>query len=161
MQYDGFDPAAIVDPRVRRLFSYWLERCRNGCIPSRRDIDPLDLGFILGNLLLIDVLAAPRRFRVRLHGANAVQRAGYDLTGKIYDELPPSEFHDLVLKSFTAVTDGCRPKHAFRNRIFDGRNYHYESLILPLAKDGKTVDMLLVCICYADEMARPQTTGAV
>jgi hypothetical protein len=154
MPYDEFDPSAIIDPRVRSLYAYWRERCADQRVPARHDIDPLDLRFILGNLLLIDVLEAPCRFRVRLHGANAARRAGYDLTGKIYDDLPPSQFHDRVLKSFAGVTEDCRPFHAFRDQVLDDRHYRYETLILPLAKDGIGVDMLLVCICYADEMVR-------
>jgi hypothetical protein len=160
MQYDEFDPSAIIDPRVGSLFSYWRKRCSDSRVPARRDIDPLDLGFILGNLLLIDVLEAPRRFRVRLHGANAARRAGYDLTGKIYDELPASQFHDRALKSFATVVDGCRPFHVFRDQILDQHKYRYETLILPLAKDGMRVDMMLVCICYVDEMSATVVTAA-
>jgi hypothetical protein len=63
--------AVIVDPLLQRLYDYWQERRSPRSMPSRSDIDPVDMRFILGNLLLVDVLAAPLRFRIRLHGTTS------------------------------------------------------------------------------------------
>jgi hypothetical protein len=62
-------------------------------MPSRADIDPLDLRFAIGNLILVDAIEAePLRFRVRLHGTNLSERMDFDLTGKMLDEMRWSSF---------------------------------------------------------------------
>src|SRR5277367_2064987 len=77
--------AGIRDPKLRRFHDYWQGKCGGRRMPARRDIDPLEFPYMLGNLMLIDVLADPQRFRVRLHGANIVARMNYDMTGKQLD----------------------------------------------------------------------------
>ena len=70
--------AKIADPRLRRFYDYWTGKCGERRFPARRDIDPLDFPYVLGNLMLVDVLRDPQRFRVRLHGTNLVARMHYD-----------------------------------------------------------------------------------
>ena len=113
--------AAIVDPLLQRLYDYWQERRCSRPMPSRSDIDPVDMRFILGNLLLIDVLAGPRRFRVRLHGTNLVHRAGYEMTGKMLEQLPDAGLAALAQQCFAAAVDERRPMRSRRSRILAGR----------------------------------------
>ena len=141
---------AIVDPLLRQLYDYWQRKRAQRPMPSRADIDPIDMRFILGNLLLVDVLAAPRRFRIRLHGTNLVHRAGYELTGKMLDELPNPDFRALAERSFTTVVESARPYHSTRSRTLSGRPQFYEALMLPLSQAPPNVDMLLVGLCYTD-----------
>jgi len=61
--------------------------CRR--FPSRRDIDPVEIRYVLGWVMLIDALRDPVRFRVRLHGTGMATEAHYDLTGKFIDERGP------------------------------------------------------------------------
>jgi hypothetical protein len=146
------DPTALdlQDPLLRQLHAYWLEKRGNRAMPARADIDPLDMRFILGSLTLVDVLYAPLRFRIRLHGTDHVHRAGYDLTGKMLDELPVSEFRQFAKSSFTATVETRVPRAGIRDRVMDGRIYRYEALLLPLSSDGGAVDMLLAGMRYID-----------
>jgi hypothetical protein len=50
---------------------------------------------VLGNVVLIDVLYQPLRFCYRLVSVNLVQRDDFDMTGKMVDELPESQFRHL------------------------------------------------------------------
>jgi hypothetical protein len=147
---DDFDPSAIVDPTLQRLYGYWNERRAARAMPARADIDPLDLGFILGHLVLAEVLGDPPRFLIRVHGTEITQRVGYELTGKVLDELPQNDFRRLTQQSFTTVVETGVPIHRLRDRVLDGKRLQYETLILPLSKSGTAVDMLLVGLRYKD-----------
>lgn len=145
-------PLDIKHPKLRQLFDYWSEKCGARRMPSRADIDPLDMTFIIGNVILVDVVAGtPLGFRVRLHGTNLVERVGYELTGKSLDELPQTEFREAAQESFTRVATSAEPTAGKRDRIIDGRFARYETVIMPLSSDGERVDRLLVGLIYDDE----------
>jgi len=142
----------IINPRLRRLYEYWCERRGDRRFPSRGDIDPLDLAFILGNLILIDVIEGdPPGFFIRLHGTNLVTRAGYELTGKMLNELPIGDFRQLAMETFARVAQSGEPFCGSGDRVLDERPAQFETLILPLSNDGVRVNMLLAGLIYADE----------
>jgi hypothetical protein len=142
---------AIRHSKLQRLFDYWESKRGGREMPSRADIDPLDLGFVIGNVILIDVIAgSPPGFRIRLHGTNLTERVGYELTGKKLDELPQAEFRELARLSFTKVATTAAPLHALNDRILDEQIRRYETVILPMSSDGSRVDMLLCGLIYDD-----------
>jgi hypothetical protein len=141
----------IVNPRLRRLYDYWAAKRGDRAMPSRGDIDPVELPFIIGNLILVDVLEGePPQFRIRLHGTVLSQRVGYELTGKMLDDMPAPEFRERSRRSFTRVAKTREPLHALRDRVMDERVQRYEVLLLPLSRDGARVDMILVGLVYDD-----------
>jgi hypothetical protein len=142
----------IEHPKLQQLFDYWESKRGARTMPARADIDPLDLSFIIGNVILIDVIQGdPLQFRIRLHGTNLTERVGYELTGKMLDELPQVEFRELSRLSFTKVSSTGKPLQARRDRILDERPRRYETIILPLSGDDARVDMLLCGLIYDDE----------
>jgi len=142
----------IVSPRLRRLYEYWDQKRGSKAMPSRADIDPVDMAFALGNVILAEVLPeTPPRFRIRLHGTTLVQYAGYDLTGKMLDDMPLPEFRELARQSFSKVAKERKPLHVAAERIIDERMRRYETILMPLSGDGDRVDMLLIGMIYADE----------
>ena len=59
----------LEDPKIRRVYEYWLARCRDGKkIPAWSDIEPLDLADALPHLILADVTHAPFEMRYPLFG---------------------------------------------------------------------------------------------
>jgi hypothetical protein len=62
----GFDPQTIHNESLRRLYDYWNGKRAGREFPSRADLDPLELRWIVGNLLLLDVQRDPPRFRFRV-----------------------------------------------------------------------------------------------
>jgi hypothetical protein len=141
----------IVNPRLQRLCAYWSEKRGGRAMPSRDDIDPVELAFIIGNLILVDVLDGdPPDFRIRLHGTVLSQRVGYELTGKMLADMPAPEFRARSRRSFLRVARTAQPLHARRDRVMDGRVHRYEALILPLSRDGARVDMILCGLIYDD-----------
>lgn len=140
--------AEVQAPMLRRFHAYWLERRRPGRLPARSDIDPLDLKFALGNIVLMDVLYDPLRFYYRLIGSNLTNRVGFDLTGKFAHEYPNPEYREIILSTYPVVVERRMAVLNKEQRIVDGRVLHFEALSLPLAADGVTVDMIIKCQMY-------------
>jgi len=139
----------IAHPSLRQLFDYWNEQRGTRAMPSRADIDPLDMRYVIGNVILVDVLDGdPPQFRIRLHGTNLSERVRFDLTGKMLDEMPQPEFRELTRQSFTRVWRTREPLHAHRDRVLDNRRRAYETIILPLSSDGERVDRILCGLFY-------------
>lgn len=130
---------------LHRLYDYWDARRRDGRLPGRRDIDPLDLVFVLGNLVLVDVLREPLRFRYRLNGTHleeAFRLRG--LTGTFVHEHPDVEFRQRAIAAYSDIALTGQPHSARRDWVLDHKIRAYDSLMLPLAADGASVDMVLV-----------------
>jgi hypothetical protein len=143
-------PAAsdIRDARLQRLYEYWLVKKGERRFPSRRDIDPIDFPYVLGHVILFDVLRDPLRFRVRVHGTEMVAKAGYDLTGKFLDDLPITEYRRYVMERCEGLVRDGEPLLVRHDRILDGKPRRYEALWLPLSDDGQDVTKLLAALIY-------------
>jgi hypothetical protein len=138
----------LKEPKLARLYAYWQQRKGDRRFPRRRDIDPLDFPYVLGSIMLIDVLRDPDRFSVRLHGTEMARRARYDLTGKLLDELPNAEYRDYVKDRCIRVVAEGEPCHVRNTRVIEGYTRGYEALWLPFSDDDSTVTMLLCALIY-------------
>jgi hypothetical protein len=134
----------LTHPLLQRLYLYWNTKRGARAMPSRGDIDPVDFAYVLGNVILVDVQHEPLRFRFRLHGSKLRQEVGYELTGRMLDELPMTEYRQLAEASLTQAVMTAAPFHAERDQFMDSRRRSYETLILPLSDDGVRINMLLV-----------------
>tara|TARA_R110002167_G_scaffold76520_3_gene212980 strand:- start:531 stop:1019 length:489 start_codon:yes stop_codon:yes gene_type:complete len=144
---------AIDDPGLLRLLDYWSSKVAADRLPGRPDIDPQDMRFMLGNLLLVDVERGPLRFRYRLIGTNLTTHIGLDLTGRPVDDHPDPTFRAQALEIYAGeiyagLTKTGLPCGFCRNAMIDGRLRRYQVLFLPLAADGRTVDMVLAGISF-------------
>ena len=146
--------AQIREPRLRRLYAYWLERKGARRYPARRDLDPVDLRYLLGHLMLLDVLRDPLRFRFRLHGTEITSRVRYDLTGKFLDELPDPPYRDYAIARCEGLIASGEPQVIRRDRTLDGQPWDYEALWLPFSEDGSEITMLLCAMVYFDRQRR-------
>lgn len=137
------------DPAALRLFRYWQSKRRGRLFPGRRDLDPVEFPYALGNIVLVEVLEGPR-FRYRLFGSNVAFRNGFDLTGQVLDDRPPAEYRDFVLGLYRTVLAERKPLFPAGQWVLDGRLLSYEGALLPLAADGTAIDMLLTYVGYTE-----------
>lgn len=136
-------------PKVRAIYEYWRSvHPQSGGLPGRQHIDPVDIPTLLPNTWLIDVARNPYRFRFRLVGTQVVDYAGEDNTGKWFHEQMPN-FHPEVL--IDVVETGKPSWSRGRSKMRPERDYYeLERVRLPLASDGKTVDMILSLTVFFD-----------
>jgi hypothetical protein len=132
--------------RVRRLYAYWRQiHPPGGGLPGRRHLDPVAIPDLLPGIWLLDVTRTPFRLRYRLVGTGIVEAIGREVTGAWLDEAHP----DVAQKPryfdrYRAVVETGAPSwRKGQPQLWQHRDFDLiENLLLPLAKDGRTVDML-------------------
>lgn len=139
-------PDDITTPQLLKLYEWWRAHHANGKLPSRRQIDPVDLKFLLGNLMIVAVARDPLRFHFRLIGTDLVAHMKRDWSGKPLATYPDAEFREHLQKTYEEVVRSGQPVANTRRLLVDGRYYRYDGLVLPLASDGETIDCLLIGI---------------
>jgi hypothetical protein len=140
----------LESPTLRRFFEYYLAKAGERPFPARRDLDPVDFSYALGDITLIDVTHDPLKFSFRLDGSRHVERFGFDLTGRSLDDFPFPEMRQAIYESYSDVVQGRVPRRYYRDLESSGRWFRYETLILPLSDDGETINMLISAISFHD-----------
>lgn len=132
-----------------RLLDYWEGKRGARPFPARQDIDPVELRDLLPHVFLIDVHAAPPRFRYRLSGTMVDEIHGQNLTGKTTEDIRTREIAVAVERQCQTVLAEREPRCDHVTLLARDQSFwHFERLILPLSDDGATINMLL-CGMYA------------
>jgi hypothetical protein len=132
--------------------AYWRAKRGTRLLPSRADIDPLDLSVDLPRVMMAEVSHDPLDFRYRVAGTGTFRVHGEELTGKHPLELLPTEFGMLIHNHYCeAVTRRAPILHLIQLNVAEVAT-SYARIILPLGNDGDTVDRLLTVECYEDHV---------
>lgn len=142
-------PGAVLppcDPRRGELYAYWRSiRPAADLLPGRRHFSPTDIPRLLSWIWLVDVERAPLRFKYRLVGTVHVEAAHSDPTGSWYDEVHPRFVTSTAYPQFAAAAEHAQLAfyHGPPVYVIDAKYKTIERLILPMAQNGRDVDMLL------------------
>jgi hypothetical protein len=131
---------------LRRLLEYWNEKRAGRRWPRRRDLDPVDLRFMLERIALTEVHDNPRRYRLRLVGSWWHRLLGFESTGMWMDDWPHEQQRQITVDFYEALVAGGRPRFRRRDAIVDDRLLQYEIMLLPLSDDGGDLSMILTGI---------------
>lgn len=148
-------------PAIRRIWEYW-----NGCrgerdLPSRQDIDPLNIpADLLPGILLTEVLQEPPWLRYRLVGTAQVALRGRDPTGQPvagnYMGAHLGVAGNDVMLNYRIIIEKRVPVYTYNPVVGvmpDGSSLRQaplranSSLLMPLSGDGSRVDMVF---CYSE-----------
>ena len=78
----------IEEPVIGELFQCWQRSVpSDAAIPTRRDIDPVNLGHLLPFVALIEILSEPPWLRCRVAGSEVEQHFGRSLRNATLDDL--------------------------------------------------------------------------
>lgn len=138
-------------PLIRSVHDYWqAKRPAPGRLPGRQHLDPIDIPVLLPWLWLFDVQRQPVRYRVRLLGTKHYEQMHCDPTGRWVDEAFPQFTRQSTYPDYLAV--GVEGGISYRK---GPPAYHVDSeckllerIMLPLARDGVTTDMILGLTLY-------------
>jgi PAS domain len=133
----------LSEPDLHRFYAYLEEKRGAREFAARRDIDPLDFPYVLGNIVLFDVLYQPLRFRYRLVGSMIVARVGYDMTGKFLHEHPHPSYRDYMLECYAEVIRSRRPSGGDYDLFMDREIRRYRCIRVPLSNDGEIIDKII------------------
>ncbi|MGC2411407.1 MAG: PAS domain-containing protein [Stellaceae bacterium] len=140
----NWDMTAAVDQRLHQIHNYWKSRCRNREMPSRRDIDPIDVPRLLPFIFLVDVLNDPRDFRFRLTGTHFRDFVGTEITGLMISEVFPPAFAAEVHHHWSNCVDRRAPAvGSGKLWVAERSHVEWEGIVLPLSPDGENVNMLI------------------
>jgi hypothetical protein len=145
-------PHSVQRPRLQRLLQYWEQKRGDRRMPARADLDPLEFRWMLGDVSLVEVHrdGDRLRYRFRLMGTRAVERLGYDITGKWLEDLPRPDYRALLVEVFGFMVARAAPHVERPNMLIDDQVHHYEILRLPLGRDGYRVDMLMMAVDFTE-----------
>lgn len=137
------------DPLIRDGFNYWCSKGWPGRLPTRADIDPMDIPKLLPNVVLLDVQDGPRDFCYRLIGTGVVHHLAEDLTGKWMSSLDHQRAPSRIWDSCEKVVETACPLLSAIPYVGPHAEYLYgEDIILPLAGEQGAVDKLLIFVAY-------------
>jgi hypothetical protein len=139
-------PPATARPEVVALYDYWRSKAPcEGVLPGRQHIDPIEIPKLLQYVWLLDVVPDPRRFRVRLVGTALIQTGTPARTGDFMADFMPPDKRQTSLADLEAVVQSREPWWYRGPVILRHETYvqEVERIVLPLAADGRHVDMLL------------------
>lgn len=140
------------DPRIIAAFDYWRSRHGEaGTLPGRKSIDPIEMRRFLPDICLYDVQQSPIRFRYRVIGTRIAARMEHDTTGSWLDDVHPRFVGSPAYDEFVGVARREASFAYYRGiPLFHTlRDYRImERILVPLAQDGVTVDMMLAVVVF-------------
>lgn len=135
----------------QRFYRYWEQSAPPGILPGRQHFDPLDIPDLMPWVIMFNVnrKQAAIRFQFRLVGTGVVERYGRDMTGKFFEEAYRDETLERQIKTYTEVAVTANPSSTRQKvPVADKEFVDYERLILPMASDGQTVDLLIALMAF-------------
>src|SRR5262249_38695736 len=109
-----------------------------------RDILPEELGTLITNVFMVDVVREDTntRFRYRLVGSALTAVMEQELKGKFVDQMP-FLFRKFALPAYREILRAGRPTYTQTNAFEGWLVIRYKRLLLPLSSDGEQIDVVL------------------
>ena len=139
--------AEVRSRMIGELHEWWLAH-RNGDIPDRACLDPVDFTHLLPSILLSEVVHQPFRVRFRLVGTKVVEAIGLDITGQFLDELISPE-GEPWLEHYRLSYRARVPVFGTTSLISTmGARSPYEFGIFPLRRGEASIDQFVAIKDY-------------
>ncbi len=136
-------------PELKQLYGYWAEKRGDRDMPSRGDLDPVEMAAFIQFVVLLDVEEAPRRYRFRVIGTGIVDGFGEDRTGGYFDEVDLGDVADEASRGLDEVVETRSPRYLTGEFVKkNGRHIRFERISLPLSSNGTDVDMIFNGVAY-------------
>lgn len=135
-------------PRLLETWQWFSNQCEKfGRLPTRQDINPVDIRFALGYELLAELYREEKNCRFRLIGLVVEEFTGLtsSATGLFYDEVLDAESTLRAYETIASVLDKGQPLFgtASYGRT-DGQRLGYARLICPLQKIDNEAEIVFI-----------------
>lgn len=147
---------------VRAVYQHWISMSPGPeLLPGRQHLDPTEIPALLPNIWLVDIERNPRVYRYRLVGTAIVEAMRGDFTGKTIEEMVERDAVEGTLTTLDRIVETGEPSWRKGLPVVerDRRYSLLERFYLPLATDGRTIDMLLGCAQY-HQAGQAEANGA-
>ncbi len=134
---------------IQAFYDYWNSKRSGRSMPSRSDLDPVEMKSFLSSVILVDVEHEPLNFLYRLVGTKEVDARGFDPTGLNVSEGSLGTSVEDVLANYKIVSEKKCP-------VYDKEGVSSETsplrqgdaILLPLSDDDETVNMVIAFTDY-------------
>lgn len=142
------------DAMLVALYDYWKKKRGSRAMPSRSDIDPIEIPTMLPWIIMYDVLPEGG-YAIRLMGEEVVSFLGRDATGETASEVLTPRGAEMAVRVLDGTVADRAPKfRAGKAYWSEEKSYrNFEACFLPLSPDDRTVDIILSGIRFPDERA--------
>jgi hypothetical protein len=146
------DLSLVKSAALAAALRYWRSKSGASSIPSRSQIDPLEMRQFLSKVLMIDV-ESEHEFTYRLCGTHVAGINGKDLTGQRASEVNLGASSPQFIETYQRAIHGREPILFTGDLWWQDRQWvGFEQIILPLSTDGATIDKLMCVIdCHLPE----------
>lgn len=136
------NPENFSSDKQRELYAYWLKIKGNRLMPSRADMDPMDIPHLLSSIWMADVVAGDEiKLKVRLFGTDLVNAFNLDGTSQILDNV---SFTGDIIKRLTTLVNSRKGYYCKVDFPVESEDFrYYSTLSLPMSSDNETVDIIL------------------
>ena len=145
-------------PLACRLHDYWRSLAPSDRLPGRQHVAPEAIAPLWSRAWMLDVFRDPLRYRYRLCGTEMVRSLGREVTGQWLDEVHPALIANPQSRErfhFMVETGRATWRRGPPLWTHDPRHQMIENCIVPLAGNGRTVDMMLAVSVLFDSQGRP------
>lgn len=147
MQFVVARPDVVRAINQRWLLKFWMRHRGTNALPQWQAVEAEAFARMSDNLSFLDVVGTGSGlgFQIRFHGARIGQVYGSaDCRGKQLDAVIPASRHKEGLAPYVHAVAAGSPVYTIHD-VTDrsGRVVHYERLLLPFARNGKTIDRIL------------------
>jgi len=137
---------------LRPAFDYWLGGQGGDWAPSisafrLEDLPPA----LIPWCVIVDVRDDPLDYVYRFWGTKRTRLLGRDFTGRSVHELSPDAIRESVYAEYEEVRCSRQPMISRHPApLSSSQVVHFESIRLPITRDGDAVDRIFATICYQD-----------
>lgn len=135
------------DREMAALVEYWNARHQGQRLPTRRDIDVVDLRQWLSRVSLFEV-HDNGDVRIRLWGSSKGRFSWYLRDGIFLRDVKPRLYAENAADSLSRTAAGGTPTRFKVDLDLDGFKYEYDRLALPLAASANLPAMVLTFVKF-------------
>jgi len=149
---ETLSPAQLKSEKLRRLLAFWQQLRGGRPLPFRAEFTAEQIGFLLGQVTLVQVTSDPPTYRFRLVGTRIEEAGRRGDQNKTLDQIGPESYREALRAAYDLAATGAEPAI---NRIeIHGpqRRFQYEQVVLPFTVEGESVEMLLHAIDWASDV---------
>ena len=134
----------------QQSLKYWLNKKGARAMPSRRDLDPVEMPHLLPHVLLLDVMHEPLDFRYRLIGTTVEYHLHRSLVGLRLREISHQAPGSIIWTTLEGIVADKQPVSSSIPYVGPHKEYKTaEDLIMPLSDNDDTVNMMFVTVAYS------------
>ena len=140
--------AVELEQAITALRAVWAGLKGKARVPLRSAFGPDLLKPWLPNIVIVEQVGTPPRFRVRLAGTAAVSFAGRDFTDKFLDQVIPPEHYPATIAPYLRAIESGEPAEddILRHQFVapDGTSLPVRRIVMPCSSTGETIDRFVV-----------------